>query len=611
MKRQDLRALLEERPLVCDGAMGTMLYGKGVLLNRCYDELNVSNPTLIRSIHREYLAVGVDLIETNTYGANRVKLAAYGFADSVRAINEKGAVLALEEAKGKALVAGAMGPLGKLMVPLGTLSEEEAFSHFREQAEGLLEGGVDLFLLETFTDLRQVRQAYEAVRSLDSETPIIAQMTFGDDGNTPLGDSPEKVARELAVMGADVVGANCSLGPQMMLDVIQRFRTATDRPLSVQPNAGLPEFVGDRVIYLCSPEYMAHYGKRFLRAGVSIVGGCCGTTPAHIGAMVGVVRALKPARSTVEISAPARARLESEPVPTDEKSHLARSLGRRFVVSVEVDPPKGANPWGLLEKAQWLKEHEVDYINIADGPRASARMSALGFAVLLEREVGIETILHYQCRDRNLIGIQSDLLGAHVLGLRNILAVTGDPPKLGDYPHATAVFDVDSVGLVQILHRLNRGLDLAGNVIGPALPFHIGVGANPGATDFDAEIDRFERKVRAGAEFCLTQPIYDHHLLEKFLDAVRGFRIPVLVGILPLVSYRNAEFLHNEVPGMSVPAEVRERLRLAPSKEAAQQAGVDVAREALRQARDLVEGAYLMPPFNRFELVARVLEGIV
>ncbi len=611
MNREELQGRLEERPLVCDGAMGTMLYSKGVLLNRCYDELNLSNPTLIRSVHREYVEVGVDLIETNTYGANRVKLQSHGFADAVKSINEKGAQLAREEARGNTLVAGAIGPLGKPIAPLGTISEEEAFSYFQEQAEGLLEGGVDLFLLETFADLRQIRQAFAAVRSLDPSRPIIAQMTFGDDGNTPLGAGPEQVARGLTDMGADVVGVNCSLGPQMMLGIIERFSKATESPLSVQPNAGLPEYVGDRVIYLCSPEYMAHYAKRFLAVGVTAIGGCCGTNPAHIGAIVGVVRALGPSRSIVDITAPSEPRPEAEAVPREEKSHLARSLGRRFVISVEVDPPKGANPWGLLEKAQWLKENEVDFINIADGPRASARMSALGFALLLEREVGIETILHYQCRDRNLIGIQSDLLGAHVLGMRNILAVTGDPPKLGDYPHATAVFDVDSVGLVQILDRLNRGLDLAGNVIGPALPFHIGVAVNPGASDFDAEMRKFERKVRAGAEYCLAQPVYDSRLLEKFLEAAKEFRIPVLAGILPLVSYRNAEFLHNEVPGMSVPTAVRERLRNASGKDAAQQVGVDIARESLRQARDMVEGAYLMPPFNRFELVARVLEGLI
>jgi homocysteine S-methyltransferase len=591
--------------------MGTMLYSKGVLLNRCYDELNLSNPSLIRSVHREYVEVGVDLIETNTYGANRVKLQSHGFADAVKSINEKGAELAREEARSSTLVAGAIGPLGKPIAPLGTISEEEAYSYFQEQAEGLLEGGVDLFLLETFADIRQIRQAFAAVNSLDSSRPIIAQMTFGDDGNTPLGAGPEQVARSLTDMGADVVGVNCSLGPQMMLGIVERFSKATESPLSVQPNAGLPEYVGDRVIYLCSPEYMAHYAKRFLAVGATVIGGCCGTNPAHIGAIVGVVRALGPSKAPVDITVPSQPRPEAQPVPREEKSHLARSLGRRFVISVEVDPPKGANPWGLLEKAQWLKENEVDFINVADGPRASARMSALGFALLLEREVGIETILHYQCRDRNLIGIQSDLFGAHVLGMRNILAVTGDPPKLGDYPHATAVFDVDSVGLVQILDRLNRGLDLAGNVIGPALPIHIGVAVNPGASDFDAEMRKFERKVEAGAEYCLTQPVYDSKLLERFLDAIKDMRIPVLVGVLPLVSHRNAEFLHNEVPGMSVPVEVRDRLRNAPSKDDAQQVGVDIARESLRQARDLVEGAYLMPPFNRFELVARVLEGLI
>jgi homocysteine S-methyltransferase len=591
--------------------MGTLLYSKGILLNRCYDELNLSNPELVRSVHQEYISVGVDVIETNTYGANWVKLQTYGFGDAVFSINEKGARLAKEEAEGKAVVAGAIGPLGKPIAPLGTIAEEEAFSFFREQAKGLIAGEVDCFILETFSDLRQIRQAYNAVRSLDEQRPIIAQMTFGDDGNTPMGSSPETVASELADMGADVIGANCSLGPQMMLEILERLSRATDLPLSVQPNAGLPEYVGDRVIYLCSPEYMAHYSKRFLETGVSIIGGCCGTTPGHIDAIVGVVRALQSTRTIAEVTKPQEPRPEAEPVPLEQKSHLAKSLGRKFVVSVEVDPPKGANPWGLVEKAQWLKENEVDFINVADGPRASARMSALGFALLLEREVGIETILHYQCRDRNLIGIQSDLLGAHVLGLRNILAVTGDPPKLGNYPHATAVFDVDSVGLVQILHRLNRGLDLAGNAIGPALPIHIGVGVNPGASDFEAEVEKFERKVEAGAEYCLTQPVYDGRLLERFLDAVQGFHIPLLVGILPLVSFRNAEFLHNEVPGMSIPVEVRERLRVAPSKEAAEQVGVEIAREALVQAQDLVEGVYLMPPFNRFELVARVLEGII
>jgi homocysteine S-methyltransferase len=584
------------------------------MVNRCFDELNLSNPSLVLAVHREYLAVGSDIIETNTYGANRVKLQPHGFGDAVRDINQRGAELAREaaaEAKRPVLVAGAIGPLGKPIAPIGTVSEEKAFEAFREQAEGLTAGLVDLIILETFADLRELTLAIRAVRQVDSEIALVAQMTFGDDGSTPLGAKPEHVARTLANLDVDVVGANCSVGPEPMLQVIERMASATDLPLSVQPNAGLPEVVEGRVLYLCSPEYMAHYAKRFLASRVAIIGGCCGTTPAHIGAIVGVARALGPGKTVVEIQKGAEARPEQAPVRREEKSRLAKSLGRKFVVSVEMDPPKGADPGAFLDKAQWLKESEVEFLNVGDGPRASARMSALSFALLLEQKVGVETILHYQCRDRNLIGIQSDLLGAHALGLRNILAVTGDPPKLGDYPYATAVFDVDSIGLVKILSQLNRGLDLAGNPLGPAMPFHIGVGANPGATDFDAEIRKFEQKVEAGAEFCLTQPVYEPRYLERFLDAIRGFRIPILVGILPLVSYRNAEFLHNEVPGMAVPSEVRELLKNAPTKERAQQAGIDIARDSLRAARHLVEGAYLMPPFNRFDLAVKVVEGIV
>ena len=614
MQRDAFRARVQESPLVCDGAMGTSLYAKGVMVNRCFDELNLSNPELVRSVHADYLAVGVDVIETNTYGANRYKLKAHGFSDRVHDINQQGAMIArdaLADTDGSALVAGAVGPLGKPIAPIGTISESDAFEAFREQAEGLAAGGCDLFLLETFSDLRELSIAVRAVRSVSEELPIIAQMTFGDDGSTPLGAKPEHVARKLNELDVDVIGANCSVGPELMLRVIERLRTATPLPLSVQPNAGLPEVVEGRVIYLCSPEYMGHYAKRFLRAGAAVIGGCCGTTPAHIGAMVGVVRALGPARANVVVDIGEEERPAQEPVPRESKSRLAKSLGRKFVVSVEMDPPKGADPGLFLEKAQWLKENEVDFLNIGDGPRASARMSALSFAVLLEQKVGVETILHYQCRDRNLIGIQSDLLGAQALGLRNVLAVTGDPPKLGDYPYATAVFDIDSVGLVKVLSRLNRGLDLAANPLGPALPFHIGVGVNPGATDFDEEIRRFERKVEAGAEYCLTQPVYEPRYLERFLDAVSGNKIPVIVGILPLVSSRNAEFLHNEVPGMSVPEDVRDRLAKASTKDQAQQVGIDIARDALRAARDLVEGAYVMPPFSRFELAVRVIRGIV
>ncbi len=366
MKRDEFTSRLGHSPVVCDGAMGTMLYTKGVLLNRCYDELNLSNPKLVQSIHREYLSVGVDVIETNTYGANRVKLMPHGFADAAVTINERGAALARELAGVKALVAGSIGPLGKPIEPLGTISADEAFSCFREQAEGLAKGGVDLFVLETFSDLREIEQAFRAIRSLDDELAVIAHMTFGDDGNTPMGATPEMVARELTEMGADGVGANCSVGPQMMLKVLEALSVATRKPLSVQPNAGVPELVEGRVIYLCSPEYMGHFAKRFLKAGASVIGGCCGTTPAHIGAMVGVVRAREPSRTLIEVSTPRGDRPECDPVPRVKKSRLARGLGRRFSVSVEMDPPKGADPGRLLEKAQWLKDNGVEYINVAE-----------------------------------------------------------------------------------------------------------------------------------------------------------------------------------------------------------------------------------------------------
>jgi homocysteine S-methyltransferase len=594
--------------------MGTVLYAKGVMVNRCFDELNLSNPKVVQSVHRDYVDVGVDIIETNTYGANRFKLQPHGFGDKVHAINESGALIAREVVREKPhtpLVAGAIGPLGKPIAPIGTITESAAFEAFAEQAEGLVRGGVDLIVLETLADFREVAQAVRAVRSIDEEIPIVVQMTFGDDGLTPLGASPELVARRLGELDVDVIGANCSVGPELMLRVVERMSRATKLPISVQPNAGLPEVVEGRVLYLCSPEYMAHYAKRFLQAGASILGGCCGTTPAHISAIVGIARSLARTRAVLDTSKPLAPTRASDALPRETKSRLSRALGRKFVVSVEMTPPKGADAGVFLEKAQWLKDNEVDFLNVGDGARASARMSALSIAVLLAQKVGVEPILHYQCRDRNLIGIQSDLLGAHALGLRNILAVTGDPPKLGDYPHVTAVFDVDSVGLVKVLSLLNRGVDLAGNPLGPPVPFHVGVGVNPGATDFEAELRRFEAKVAAGAEFCLTQPVYDPEKLERFLNAIEPLRIPVIVGILPLVSYRNAEFLHNEVPGMAVPDEIRDRLRRASSKKSAEDEGVSIARDALRATRDFASGAYVIPPSQRVELAVRVIEGLV
>ncbi len=600
---------LDEGVVIFDGAMGTVLYARGVFVNRCFDELNLSNPELVRSIHEDYLAAGAEVVETNTFGAHRFKLGPHGLAPHVRKINREGARIAREAVAGRGLVAGSMGPVGKPLAPLGHVPREEAVEAFREQAEGLLEGGVDLVFVETMPSLDQATAALEAVRSQDTDVPVAVSLTFNEEGNTLYGDTPEDVVRTLEDLGVPVVGANCSQGPQAMLETLQRMAAVTRRArLSAMPNAGSPALVEGRYVYLCTPEYMATWARRFLEAGATVVGGCCGTTPDHVRDLVRSVRMVRPSRSEVRILPPRRPKEAPTPVARADKSPLARRLGRKFVVSVEIDPPRGATPGVLLERAQYCQENEIDAINVADGPRASARMSAQAMCVLLQNQVGIDTILHYTCRDRNLLGIQSDLLGAHALGLRNILAITGDPPKLGDYPDATAVYDVDSIGLIRILDHLNHGCDLAGNLIGPALGIHIGCGADPSKPDMEKEVRRLEEKVAAGAEYVMTQPVYDPRTLERFLSMIGHLDVPLLVGILPLYSHRNAEFLHNEVPGMSIPDDIRARMEKAGSGERAQAEGVAIAREATLAAREKAQGVYVMPPFNKVELAVRVVE---
>lgn len=599
---------LQDGVVVCDGAMGTMLYARGVFLNRCFDELNLSNPALVQGIHEEYLEAGAEVVETNTFGAHRFKLGPHGFEGQVAKINREGARLARAAARGRGLVAGSLGPLGKPLEPFGNVTFADAVAAYREQAEGLLEGGVDLFLVETMPSLDQARAALTAIRGLCA-LPVVVSLTFTEEGTTFYGDKPEDVVHTLEEWEVPVIGANCSQGPQPMLETLQRMAGAAKKAkLCAMPNAGAPALVEGRYVYLCTPEYMASYARRFLAAGVSVVGGCCGTTPAHIRSLMRSVRMVQPARDLVTVLPPARAREAPTPVAREEKSPLARSLGKKFVVSVELDPPKGADAGRIIDRAQYCKEKEIDAINVADGPRASARMSAQSLCVLLQSKVGVDTILHYTCRDRNLLGIQSDLLGAYALGLRNILAITGDPPKLGDYPDATAVYDVDSVGLIRILDHLNHGCDLAGNLIGPALGIHIGCGADPSKPDLEKEVRRLEEKVRAGAEFIMTQPIYDPRAVERFLAMIRGLERPVLIGILPLYSHKNAEFLHNEVPGMSIPEDIRERMRRAGSGDQAQAEGVSIAQDALRAAREAAQGAYIMPPFNKVELAVRVID---
>lgn len=611
---RDFRDEIRHRIILADGAMGTMVYARGVYINTCFDELNLSRPSLVAEIHNEYVAAGAQLIETNTFGANRYKLGAFGVEDRVRRINEAGAAIARKAAGDNVYVGGSIGPLGKPLRPLGNLTREEAFDAFKEHAEGLA-NGVDLFMIETIPSVEEMRIAVEAVQSV-SDLPIVAQLTFSDEGKTIMGDSPEHVVEWLSEYDLAAIGLNCSIGPQPMLEILEELRALTDLPLSALPNAGAPRIVEGRFIYLSSPEYMAEYAKRFIQAGVSLVGGCCGTTPDHTRLMANAVRALQP----VSVSAGASHHAGEKPtealpeVPFAERSGFARALVEEdFVISVEIDPPKGLDTTRSLEGAQQMKDAGVHIINIADGPRASARMSPMALAVLMQRNVGIETLLHYCCRDRNILGMQADLIGANAIGLHNVLIITGDPPKLGDYPSATGVFDVDSIGLTRIVKNLNQGLDLAGNPLGAATRFAIGVGANPGAHDIETEVRRFREKEAAGAEYVLTQPVYDASLLDNFLEMTKDSRIPVLVGLLPLSSYKNAEFLHNEVPGMQIPQKVRDLMRQAPAGDAARKLGIEIAREALAACKALprVRGAYIMPPFGRYQAAVEIIDGIV
>jgi homocysteine S-methyltransferase len=606
-----LRDLIADgRVHVFDGAMGTMLYAKGVFINVCYDELNLRSPDLVRDVHRAYVRAGAEILETNTFGANPVKLAHYGLAAETHAINQKAAELAREAAGSRALVAGAIGPLGVRLEPFGETARAEAFEFFRTQAQGLCDGGVHGFVLETFSDLDEIHEALRAVRAV-CDLPVFAQMTIQEDGNTAYGTDPEAVARALDGFGADVVGLNCSVGPQGVLEAIERMARVTSRPLSAQPNAGLPREVGDRRMYMASPEYTGEYAKRLVEAGARFVGGCCGTTPEHIKTVAAYVQSVSPRQVVAVTHEAAAAPAGVEPVPLAERSRWGRKLAAgEPVTTVEIVPPRGVDPEPMLAAARLLKQAGVDAVNVPDGPRAQSRMGALMSALLIEREVGLETVIHYCCRDRNLLSMLSDLLGAAAHRLHNLLVITGDPPKMGPYPEATAVFDIDSIGLTNLVHRLNRGLDPGGNPIGSPTAFVIGVGANPAAVDLEREVKRFAWKVDAGAEFAITQPVFDARQLEEFLRRIEGFRIPVVAGIWPLVSVRNAEFLANEVPGVSVPDEVVARMRRAQErgKEAALAEGVAIAREMRSRLQPMVQGVQVSAPFGRASVALEVLQ---
>jgi methionine synthase I (cobalamin-dependent)/5,10-methylenetetrahydrofolate reductase len=604
-----LRDLLaDERVHVFDGAMGTMLYQKGVFINVCYDELNLRSPDLVREVHADYVKAGAELLETNTFGANPIKLAQHGLADECFAINKRAAQLAREAAGTRASVVGAIGPLGVRLEPFGELARDEALACFRLQAEGLVAGGADGFVLETFSDVEEIKVALRAVRSI-SDLPVIAQMTITEDGATAYGTDIETFTRALDEAGADVIGVNCSVGPQGVLDAIERMARVTEKPLSAQPNAGLPRAVGDRKIYMASPEYFGTYAKALVEAGARFTGGCCGTTPEHIKEIAKFVASVQPkAHVVVERATPAAP--AAEPMPLAERSNWGAKLARGdFVSTVEIVPPRGTDPTQMLEAVRALKAAGVDAVNVPDGPRAQSRMGALLTSLLIEREIGLETVTHYCCRDRNLLSMLSDLLGAAAHGLRNLLLITGDPPKMGPYPEATAVFDIDAIGLTNLVARLNHGLDPGGNAIGRPTSFVIGVGVNPAAVDPERELKRFAWKVEAGAEFAITQPVFDPEQFDRFLKRIAASRIPVVAGIWPLVSLRNAEFLANEVPGVTVPDAVLARMRAAQDKgkEAALAEGVAIAREMLAHVRPMVQGAQVSAPFGRVPIALEVL----
>ena len=606
------RKTFAERVMVADGAMGTMLYSRGVFINRCFDELNLSAPDMVRQIHADYVKAGAEILETNTFGASRTRLAAFGMAEKLQAINQAGVRLARQAAGDAAFVAGAIGPLGVHIEPLGPTSFAEAREVFREQAAALLEAGVDLLILETFANLDELREAIFAAReAAGPDLTIVAQVTINDDGRLSGGTDAATFTGRLNEWPVDVIGCNCSVGPKVMLETVEEMMRYTSKPVSAMPNAGVPVRVEGRAMYLSSPEYLAQYARRFLWAGVRLIGGCCGTTPDHIKLIHSEARSLRPApKAAVAVEEPKTRAQAMAKVPVAEKSKLGAKLAAgKFVSFVEILPPRGVDACREVEGARLCAAAGIDCINVPDGPRASARMSAQVTCYLIQQQAGIEAVNHFCCRDRNILGIQSELLGAQALGVRNLICITGDPPRMGSYPDATAVFDVDAIGLVNIVNGLNRGLDIGGNAMGSQTSLLIGVGANPGALNLDEEIRRFEWKVEAGAEYVVTQPVFDMDLLEAFLRRIEHVRIPVICGIWPLTSFRNAEFMCNELR-VPVPEPLMERMRSADSAEKARQEGVAIAREMVLRVSGMVQGVQLSAPFGRYQMALDVAEAL-
>ena len=607
---------LNDGPILCDGAVGTLIFQRGGRVDQCFDHLNLTDPTLVQQVHRDYLQAGAEIIETNTFGANRFKLDKHGLAGDVFEINRRGAKnceYAVEISGKPAFVAGSIGPTGRTLAPIGLIDPEVVRAAFRDQIGGLLAGGVDLLMIETMGSVAELEQAVYAARDV-CDLPIVAQATFSNDRRTVAGQTVEEVAEKLVELAVDVIGINCSVGPRGVLRVLRELRQLVpdDTHLSVQPNAGWPTQVDDRIIYPMSADYMANFVRDALRAGATLIGGCCGTTPEHIAAMRHSLDDAIGAGATQRLTVVPSQRKARSLTPADQPTQFAQKLGKQFVVSVELDPPKGLNPEKMMRGAHMLKEAGVDAVNVADSPMARVRMSALALCYMVQDRVGLETILHFTTRDRNLMGLQSDLIGAHAMGVRNIIALTGDPPSLGEYPELTAVYDVDSIGLIKVLQAMNAGTDAAGASIGQEASFTIAVACDPTRDDLEHEADRLNRKLAAGGHLVMTQPIYEMATWTDFLtiyEAKYGdIPVPVLLGILPLYSHRHAEFLYNEVPGIKPTDDIRDRMRSAGSE--AREEGVKISQELLLEARDIVHGVYIMPSFGRYSMAVEVMDAL-
>jgi homocysteine S-methyltransferase len=618
-------AALKSELIVADGATGTQIYERGILYSVCFEELNVARPELITKIHEDYIAAGAQLIETNTFGANSIRLEKHGFSSRVRELNLAACKIAREAAGQRAWVAGAIGPSGYFLGEASADDLKKVKLALAEQAAALVEGGVDVLMVETLRQTEEVRVAIEAaLEASGGKVPVIANASLDEQGRMADGTDAADIGRMMRDWGAFAIGANCSDGPMHVLAAVERM-LGLGVPVCALPNAGLPHRVDERLVYVSTPEYFGVYARRMFKLGVHLVGGCCGTTPDHVRRIAAAARMVG-SGAPEERESEMREQVDSatgisvgnlvaavasghEPVPFEKRSTLAAKLGRQFVVSVEVNPPIGLDPKRAVEAAKMLTSGGIDVVNIADGARAQARMGNLAMAVRLQREAGIETILHVCGRDRNLLGSLAHLLGAHDLGVRNLVIVTGDPPKMGDFPDASPVYDLDSIGLLKLAARLNHGIDPGGKPLGGTTSFVLATGAEPAALNYQRELERLAQKKAAGAELVMTQPVYDPNVLLRFLDDIAHLELPVLVGLLPLASYRNAEFLHNEVPGMQVPEHVRDRMRKAGSGAPARKEGVSIAREMLEAVHDRVVGAYIMPPLERYELALQVVEG--